>query len=394
MKILQRMHFHRFFFYCLTVVIVSLPIESAPALTVENKLYSIILEFDNSYGMTNFDDLLREEGFRTAYKKGGNNVPRALAATALVHSFIYSCKENNKRHLEKAIYLVKGLLDRYPLWTSSLLKPDISFNLAPTTAYNIGLASWLIWDEMDASLKAAVKEMLVKESDYSLLREPASGFLKDTKADENAVVPPLLVLSALLFPDEANAQKWEEHGHCYAYHSITTGKDSSFCSLKTITAHDDFTMDNHGFGPHPLYMAAPLVLFADAALVYMASGKAVPYELKHNVLPLWKRIKDFVDGDFRWTTKNSWDPTGLSREVSAVTFVSVVLGIDSEFELKLIDHKFNNQNNIIEKEVGKVKKLADYDESFFNNAIVAKRYVVSILLHKPEYLIKPPLSMK
>ncbi len=43
--------------------------------------------------------------------------------------------------------------------------------------------------------------------------------------------------------------------------------------------------------------------------------------------------------------------------------------------------------------VGVVKRISTYDEDFFNNALVAKRYIVSFLLHDPTFLTKPPLSM-
>jgi len=330
--------------------------QAATGEILTDKMYSVIKVFSNTYGETNFDGLLEDSNFMEAMKKGGNNVPRSLAATALVHAFIYRY-EGKGNNLEDAKQLIRALLEKYPFWKAANIPPDISFNLTSTTAFNIGLASWLIWDEMDLSLKSAVKNMLIKESDYNLLRKPASGFLKDTKADENAVVPSLLILSALLFPQEANAKIWEEQGLCFAYHSITISKDAPFCGLKTQTAYDDFTMDNHGFGPHPLYMAAPLVLFADAALVYIASGKRIPDELKHNVIPLWVRVKNFVDKDFRYTTKNSWTPTGLSREVSAVAYMSVIMGIDSEFEVKLLDYKIRHEKGFVEKDMGKVKKL-------------------------------------
>lgn len=365
--------------------------ESVGSVSSEDKFYNVIQVFEKSYGNTNFEGLLEEGGYKAAIKKGGNNVPRSLAATALVHAFIYR-KEGEKKHLEKAIYLIKALIDKYPSWTASLKSPNISFNLAPTTAYNIGLASWLIWDEMGVFLRASVKDILVKESDYMLLRIPASGFINDTKADENAVVPPLLLLTTLLFPDETNAKKWEEQGRCYAYHTITISKDAAYCGQKTITAYDDFIMDNHNINPHPLYMAAPLVLFADAALVYLASGKGVPDELKHNVIPLWEKIKEFLTDDFKWTTHNSWHPTGLTREVSAATYMAVVIGVDKGFERRLIDYKVSKQGGFVEKEVGGVEKLSEYNTDWFNNSIVAKRYVVSFLLHNPSYLKKPPLS--
>jgi len=61
-----------FLFYC----------EAVGGNSHENGLYQVIKVFEKSYGATNFDDLLKEEGFNAALKKGRNNVPRSLAATA------------------------------------------------------------------------------------------------------------------------------------------------------------------------------------------------------------------------------------------------------------------------------------------------------------------------
>ncbi len=366
--------------------------ESASGNSLENGFYQVIKVFEKSYGATNFDGLLKKEGFSGALKKGGNNVPRSLAATALVHAFVFR-KEGNQKDLEKATYLINVLIEKYPFWTASLKPPNISFNLAPTTAYNLGLASWLIWNDLEITVRRAVKDMLIKESNFMLLRTPASGFVNDTKADENGVVPPLLSLTAILFPNEENSQKWEAHSMCYAYHSITTTKDIPYCDVITQTAYDNFLMDNHGIHPHPLYMAAPLVLFADASLVYLTADREVPWELKHNAVSLWNRLKTFVNKDFTWNTHNSWNPTGLGREISAVTYIAVIMGVDTNMEIDLVNQKIRSQGFFVEKKVGVVKSISTYDENFFNNALVAKRYIVSFLLHEPTFLTKPPLSM-
>ena len=140
-------------------------------------------------------------------------------------------------------------------------------------------------------------------------------------------------------------------------------------------------------------MAAPLVLFADASLVYLTAKREVPWELKHNVVSLWNRLKTFVNEDFTWNTHNSWNPTGLGREISAVTYIAVIMGVDTNMEIDLVNRKIRNQGFFVEKNVGVVKSISTYDEDFFNNALVAKRYIVSFLLHEPTFLTKPPLRI-
>ncbi|MBA4313400.1 MAG: hypothetical protein C0417_12320 [Chlorobiaceae bacterium] len=350
------------------------------------------MTFEKSYINAKFDSLLDERIYREEVKKGQNNVPRSLAATAIVFAF-FSRTDKSTKHNQRAQYLIEETLKKYPLWTSSLLPHEESFNLAPTTAYNIGLASWLLWDSLNRETQGKVKEMLIRESNYQLLRNPASGYEKDTKAEENSIVPALLVMTSQFFPEEQKAKLWEDKARCFAYHTITVNSDSAYCGLKTITAYENFNMDNHNFGPHPLYMAAPLVHFADAALVYKAAGKNVPLEFCHNVLPLWERLKSFLKQDYSWSANSSWHPTGLSREISGATFMSIIMNVDWEIENSLLSYKVKNQKYFVEKKVDVVNRQQYYDTDWFNNCIVAKRYVVSWLLHNPKILPKTPLMI-
>ena len=367
-------------------------IKSQDNVNTSEKIYSIIKLFEKTYINAKFDSLLEEECYVNEIKKGQNNVPRSLAATALVYAFLSLVDENSQLQ-KKASYLIEATIAKYPLWSSYKLPPERSFNLAPTTAYNLGLSSWLIWDSLERDDKINIREMLIKESNYQLLRYPASGYTKDTKAEENAIVPALLILSSHLFPYEENARAWEDKALCFAYHTITVQNDSPYCGIKTITAYENFDMDNHNFGPHPLYMAAPLVHFADAALVYKAFDKKIPDEFRHNVIPLWNRLKLYLNKDFTWSTNNSWEPTGLSREISGVTFMCVIVGINCDIESNLLSFKVKNQKDFVEKKVGIINKQQYYDTDWFNNCIVAKRYVISYLLHNTWILQKTPLSV-
>jgi hypothetical protein len=361
--------------------------------TITSDLYSVIQTFVGIYGAADFTPILTDSEYTAAIKLGQNNVPRSLAATAVVFAFV-GAKEGDRFYRERAIELMHDVTDKYPRWRASLLPPEESFNLAPTTGFNLGLAAWLLWDTLDAGFRATVRQILTEESDFQLLRKPASGYVKDTKAEENCIVPALLAISSILNADNPNKTRWGDQAQCFAYHTITTEDDSARCGLKTITTYPDFTMDNHNFGPHPVYMAAPLVHFADAALVYRAAGKPLPGEYLHNVIPLWNRLKDFLADDFTWTTRNSWEPTGLSREVSAATFMTIVAGIDSAYEARLIDYKCTHQSDIVEKKVEQAKRISQYTADWFNNCIVAKRYVVAYLLHDPGLLMKQHTLMK
>ena len=330
------------------------------------RMNNVVEVFQANYGTTDYSPILTDSLYRLAIKRGQNNVPRSLAGMAVAFAYL-GRRGGGSGTTSSAISLIDAVIEKYEFWTGTLIPPEESFNLAPTTAYSLGLASWLVWEALSNNMRSSVKKILVRESDYQLLRKPASGFEKDTKAEENAIVPGLLAMTSILFPDEPNAVRWEAQARCFAYHSITTKGDSAYCGVRTVTAYESFDMDNHNFGPHPLYMAAPLVHFADAALVYRAADRNVPWELKHHIHQLWNRLKTYLEPDYTWSGHNSWQPTGLNREISALAFMVVVGGVDGEREAQLLAYRSVHQVDFVEKKVGEVPTLSAYTEDWFNN---------------------------
>jgi hypothetical protein len=129
-------------------------------------------------------------------------------------------------------------------------------------------------------------------------RMPQSGYVGDTKAEENAWHAAFLAAAVNLFPDATGSDRdWlEARSRCFAYHALTYPGDPAACGIQTQTVHSDGTLEN-GNQRSPTYMAATLQLLAEGAFTYLAAGNSIPVEFTHNVQPLFSKYLTFIDTD-------------------------------------------------------------------------------------------------
>ncbi len=127
----------------------------------------------NIYGQTNFNDLVANLDY--SYNKafaGTNNseVARALAQTSLNHVVRYKYMNGSDYDLQKAIYLIDSLANTHDYWDYENLKKNgwgIRNNTRNWTAivasYNLGLAAWLVWDDLNTEQQKEILQILKKD---------------------------------------------------------------------------------------------------------------------------------------------------------------------------------------------------------------------------------------
>ncbi len=261
---------------------------------------------------------------------------------------------------------------------------------------NMGFAARIGQAHLSTDLLAKVERVVRSEADFLLTIAPFSNDSAridadckkdktdvrcDTKSEENAVMATMLGLGASLYKDKDKGGRWLKKARLMAYHSLTRSSDPPFGGIKTLTIFDDFTMGNHNIYPNPHYMCAAPVVFAEAALFFSLAGMPLPPEFRHNVAPLWERIKGFMNTrDFRWKDFESdyahdsplWFP-------SAFAYAAVVLDQDRELLDALLKKKANTDFVAIPNSKKKTE-INTFEAEFFTNSNVTKRYIVACLL--------------
>jgi hypothetical protein len=159
-------------------------------------------------------------------------------------------------------------------------------------AYYAGFAAWLLWDDLSAADREAVRAMVVHEADRFVDYEvpyyrDANGVVRypgDSKAEENSWNANLLQLATAMLPDHPRERLWMHKNlelmiSSFARPSdvqsdrVVNGKPLSEW-LDGSNVAEDGTLVNHGF-IHPDYMGT-VVHNLNAALAYGLAGERTP----------------------------------------------------------------------------------------------------------------------
>ncbi len=208
-----------------------------------NNAASVVRTFKRVYGGIDYSAFFNQ-GFINACAAETpppcQNLARSISSAAIAHAFLYRL-DGDANDLNKTVYLLAKMTDLYSYWKST----SVGWSLNGLAGYNIGLASWFIWDNLSSDLKTAVKNVMVAEANLYLSRMPLpSQYGYDTRADDNVGVPGLLSATAYFFPEEPNAGQWLTKARCFAYHTTTIGRDDPYCEIRTIQA----LSNNSAFG--------------------------------------------------------------------------------------------------------------------------------------------------
>ena len=154
---------------------------------------------------------------------------------------------------------------------------------------------------------------------------------------------------------------------------------------------ENFWLANHSVRPNPGYMGSTATAFAESFLVYQKAHEAMPSEFFHNVVPVWSKIKEYLDTtNFKWKI----DAWGLTTQPSEATFLCLALNTDCNLEGSLLAYKAADpqESSFIITPVPKQTAFVFKQEIAWDYEGGAVRYINTALNHDTSLLRTLPLS--
>ncbi len=210
-----------------------------------------------------------------------SNDLRSLSDTATIF-YIYGKKYNDEQAISKSKQLYLDVLNNAH-WN------EINDWARGVAMSAFTYSTYTLWDELDSVTRDQAKSIIFLQAQLFLDKIPVSGYIGDTKAEENAWTADFLAAVVNLFPDVPNKAQLEEKAKCFAYHSITTSSDEEYCGIKTQTVYDDYSLENHNV-VNPIYALSTIHLLARGAATYEIAGKEIPSEFQHNIVNMYNNF--------------------------------------------------------------------------------------------------------
>ncbi len=183
-------------------------------------------------------------------------------------------------------------------------------------AGSMGLACLLLEKHLPAETVSAVKRAIADESDYRAGVPPASGYVGDTKSEENGWNSNVLALSAAWMRDHPNATNWLEAAKRHLVNTYTianTNGNPLAPWISTVTLYPSYALENHQFY-HPTYAMVGGMSLGDSLIMARLGNPEVARELEpfaeHNVLPLWTNNLQYMltdSSDFAYPSGLDWE---------------------------------------------------------------------------------------
>ena len=182
-------------------------------------------------------------------------------------------------------------------------------------AGSMGLACILVQNDLSAGTVQAVQRAVADEATYRAGVAPASGYVSDTKAEENGWNSNIPALAAAWLSTNANAGLWLTCARKYLANTYTvanTTGDPLASWITTVTLYPDFALENHGFY-HPTYQMVAGMSMGDSLLMARLANPSIATQLQafaeHNVLNVWLNENHLVldSGDFAAPAGLDWE---------------------------------------------------------------------------------------
>jgi hypothetical protein len=254
-------------------------------------------------------------------------------------------------------------------------------------AATAGLAAALIEDELPPDVLAGCRRMVASEADRLAGIPPASGYIGNSRAEENAWNSNVLALAAAWLHEDARSQGWSEAARRYlvnTYTIVDSEDDPLRAWVSTTTMHPSFTIENHGVF-HPSYQAVAGMSLGDSLLMARMTNEVVAVDLRgfaeHNVLRAWASLSQVLldSGDFAYPSGLDWALHGYGQ-VSYYAWLARHFGhpVAAWAEEKLAGLIVDRQRC-----AGHGRFFGEsLPDGFFREAVLARRLAVAYLHHR------------
>jgi autotransporter-associated beta strand protein len=185
----------------------------------------------------------------------------------------------------------------------------------PEWSGSMGLTCILVQSNLPAATVAGVRTVVVSEADHRASIAPASGYVYDTKAEENAWQGNILALAAAWMSTSNNAPTWLTTAKSYFVNTYTvpnTNGDPLAVWVTTQTLYPSFALQNHYFY-HPTYEMVAGMSSGDSLLMARLANTNVAAQLQayaeHNVMAVWTNNLNLLvmdNGDFAYPASVDW----------------------------------------------------------------------------------------
>jgi autotransporter-associated beta strand protein len=186
----------------------------------------------------------------------------------------------------------------------------------PEWAGSMGLACILVQSNLPAATVDGVRRVVVSEADHRASIAPASGYVSDTKAEENAWQGNILALAAAWMSTSNNVATWLNAAKSYLVNTYTvpnTNGDPLASWVTTQTLFPSYALENHGFY-HPTYEMVAGMSSGDSLLMARLGNTNIAAQLlpyaDHNCLTVWNTNLDYMlldSGEFGYPSGLDWE---------------------------------------------------------------------------------------
>ena len=94
-------------------------------------------------------------------------------------------------------------------------------------AMSVAYSAFFQWDDLTAKQREYIRNLLVAECQYELQRTIPTGYIGDTKAEENGWEADVLAVTLGLFPDDSLAHTWFDRMRLFAINSYSHRNDAN-----------------------------------------------------------------------------------------------------------------------------------------------------------------------
>jgi hypothetical protein len=253
-----------------------------------------------------------------------------------------------------------------------------------------GEAAWLVWEQLPSDVRLLVARMVEHEANRFNTRPPDSGYLLDTKAEENAWNSEVVALAACMFPDHPNNALWRERAKVYMINAFTRSEDRESGRMvdgkplrewvTTVTLHDDFTLENH-HRVHPDYLSCSSLNLRNA-LLYKAAGLPLPESLEHGSRETYGVFKGLTatNGSCFYVNGQDWWPHRHDVPILLSAFASVLRSDPQAAFLERANLDFFGRMHARFKD-GSAWDAREYNYANAEEELIA-RYAEMYLLHR------------
>lgn len=186
----------------------------------------------------------------------------------------------------------------------------------PEWSGSMALACILVQSNLPAQTVADCQRVVTSEATHRAGIAPPSGYVNDTKAEENGWDSNILSLGAAWMSGDPNAATWLNAAKKYLANSYTvanTSGDPLASWVMTVTLYPSYALENHGFF-HPTYEMVVGMSMGDSLLMARLANPTVAAQLQpfaeHNVIAVWSNVVSsmvFDSGEFAYPAGLDWE---------------------------------------------------------------------------------------